>query len=62
LLGVSNLSSLGDLSDKYLGLFDNKTGDNKLSVLQLGNSHKDYYNPNWSRLTTDLDLSNFNSL
>lgn len=61
LLGVSNLSSVGDLSDKYLYKLVIGTGDNHLQDLILGNHHKDYYNPFWSE-ETSIELNGFNYL
>ena len=47
LLGVSALSDIGDLSNKYMGKFVISSTDNRLKRLTLGNPHKNYYNPNW---------------
>ena len=47
LLGLSNLSDLGDLSNKYVQKFVFESGDIHLKKLVLGNPHKDYYNPYW---------------
>jgi hypothetical protein len=52
------LSSFGDLSDKYIGKFVLPTPENeedndiKLTKIKLGNSHKNYYNPNWKGQNT----------
>lgn len=51
LLGLSNLTDLGDLSTKYMQKFVLKkpiNGELKLKRLQLGNPHKDYDNTYWS--------------
>ena len=45
LLGLSILSDLGDLSNKYAQNFIIKSDDVRLKNIQLGNEHKDYYNP-----------------
>jgi hypothetical protein len=45
MLGVSTLSSLGDLSNKYAQNFIAQANDNRLTKIILGNEHKDYYNP-----------------
>ena len=47
LLGISNLSDLGDLSSKYMQKFVMSSDDVRLKRLTLGNPHKDYYNPYW---------------
>ena len=47
LLGVSTLSDLGDLSNKYMGKFVITSPNNRLERVQLGNPHKNYYNANW---------------
>lgn len=52
ILGLSNITDLGDLSNKYLQNFVIKTGDPRLERLVLGNHHKDYYNPNLRNMTT----------
>ena len=58
LFGFNILSSFGDLSDKYIGKFVLPTPENeedndiKLTKIKLGNSHKDYYNPNWKGQNT----------
>lgn len=58
IFGFNILSSFGDLSDKYLGKFvmpipeDDEENDIKLTKIKLGNSHKDYFNPNWKGQTT----------
>lgn len=61
MLGLGNLSDIGDLSDKYLQNFVVKTSDNRLKVLTLGNHNKDYYNPYWKGID-DLNLTGFNYL
>jgi hypothetical protein len=61
LLGVSNLSDVGDLSDKYLYKLVIGTGENHLQRLILGNHNKDYYNPYWSE-ETSIELTDFNYL
>ena len=48
LLGVSTLSDIGDLSNKYLGKFVISSPNNRLERITLGNPHKLYYNPNWA--------------
>ena len=50
ILGCSNLTSLGDLSDKYLQKFVLKVSDNRLKKLILGNPHQYYYNNKWQAL------------
>lgn len=45
ILGLSNLTDLGDLSDKYCQNFIIASSDCRLTTLTLGNSHKDYDNP-----------------
>lgn len=61
IVGLSNLSDLGDLSDKYMQKFIIATDDVRLKNLTLGNSHKDYYNPYWSTVvdgkSPDIDIS-----
>ena len=47
LLGLSNLTDLGDLSNKYMQKFIIASEDVRLKDLTLGNPHKDYYNPYW---------------
>ena len=47
----SILSSLGDLSNQYLGRFDFPIKTSKLKELILGNPNNKYYNPNFSALT-----------
>jgi hypothetical protein len=55
------LSSVGDLSDKYIYNLIVGTSDNNLKSLLLGNHEKNYYNPFWSG-TKDLNLANFTYL
>lgn len=61
LLGLSNLSDLGDLSDKYMQKFIVSSSDVRLKHLTLGNPHKDYYNPYWSTTvdskSPEIDIS-----
>lgn len=45
LLGISNLTDLGDLSNKYMQKFIISSDDCRLKTLTLGNPHKDYFNP-----------------
>ena len=59
LLGLSNLSSVGDLSDKYLYKLNIGTTENNLKSLILGNHKKDYYNPYWSNEPIELGGFNF---
>lgn len=47
LLGVSNLKSVGDLSNKYIQKFIMKATDNKLEDLILGNPYEKYRNKYW---------------
>ncbi len=49
LLGLSNLTDLGDLSNKYMQKFiiAKEDVDVRLKDLTLGNPHKDYHNPYW---------------
>ena len=53
ILGLNNLSDIGDLSNKYLGTFTVKY-PNKLRRIVLGNEHKDYYNPYWKEKTGSI--------
>ena len=64
LVGISNLSDVGDLSNKYLGVFIVGSEDIRLKRLILGNSHKDYYNKRWIKQTEtgDIALTNFKHL
>ena len=48
IVGLSNLSNLGDLSNKYMQKFIIASSDVRLKHLILGNPHKDYYNPYWA--------------
>jgi hypothetical protein len=48
ILGLSNLSDLGDLSNKYMQKFIIASDEVRLKNLTLGNPHKDYYNPYWN--------------
>ena len=57
ILGVSTLSDLGDLSDKYMGKFAISSPNNRLERVQLGNPHKDYYNINWADGTENIDVN-----
>ena len=52
ILGLSNITNLGDLSNKYLQNFVIKSGDVRLERLKLGNHHRDYFNPNWKSMTS----------
>ena len=61
LLGVSNLSSIGDVSDKYLQNLIVGTTDNRLKSLIMGNHHKDYYNPYWHGVN-NIGLNGFTYL
>jgi hypothetical protein len=61
LLGISNLSSVGDLSDKYLYKLVVGAAENNLKELILGNHHKDYYNPFWGK-ETSIELKGFKYL
>ena len=61
LLGLSNLSSVGDLSDKYLYKLVVGTNENNLKSLILGNHHKDYYNPFWGE-ERSIELTSFRFL
>jgi hypothetical protein len=54
LLGVSTLSDLGDLSNKYMGKFVITSPNNRLERVQLGNPHKHYYNANWASGTEQI--------
>ena len=62
LLGLSNLSDVGDLSDKYLYNLIIGAAQNNLTRLILGNHHKDYYNPYWSNVTEPMSLNGFRFL
>lgn len=60
LLGLSNLTDLGDLSNKYMQKFVFESAADstiRLKTLTLGNPHKDYYNPYWKDGTNDIGLS-----
>ena len=57
ILGVSTLSDLGDLSDKYMGKFVINSPNNRLERIQLGNSHKNYYNSNWGDGTEQIAVN-----
>lgn len=62
ILGISNLSDMGDLSAKYPEnlIFDRDTnGEVKLTKLKIGNDHKDYKNGYW---TEELKLTGFKKL
>jgi hypothetical protein len=48
LLGISNLTDLGDLSNKYMQKFVIESDDVRLETLTLGNPHADYHNPYWA--------------
>lgn len=61
LLGMSNLSDVGDLSDKYLYKLIVGTAQNNLTKLILGNHHKDYYNPYWGE-EKSIELNGFRFL
>jgi hypothetical protein len=61
LLGLSNLSSLGDLSNKYPYNVMAASGDNNLKEFILGNHNKNYYNPNWSG-DSEINLNGFKYL
>lgn len=54
LLGASNLSDLGDLSNKYLQNFVIAAEQNKLEKIKLGNENRNYYNPNWTKAQLTL--------
>ena len=58
ILGLSSLSDLGDLSNKYVQKFV-MSGENKLKTLKLGNPNKNYHNPYWSSETSvsKIDLT-----
>lgn len=47
LLGLSNLTDLGDLSSKYMQKFIISSTDVRLQHLTLGNPHRCYKNPYW---------------
>lgn len=63
LLGMSNVSDLGDLSDKYIYNFiaEINDGDNRLKKLKLGNHFQHYYNPMWKN-DDGLSLAGYNYL
>ena len=61
LLGISNLSSIGDVSDKYLQNLIVGASDNRLKSLIMGNHHKDYYNPYWKGVN-NIGLNGFTYL
>ena len=62
ILGLSNLSNVGDLSTKYIQNFNVESSldgsANKLQVLKLGHHHKDYYNKYLAN-TTSIALAGF---
>lgn len=62
LLGLSNLSDLGDLSDKYMQKFIIGSDEIHLKNLTLGNANKHYYNPYWATVidgqSSTIGLSN----
>ena len=51
LLGLSTLTDLGDLSDKYMQKFIIQANDCRLENLTLGNPNRHYYNPHWQPAT-----------
>jgi hypothetical protein len=65
ILGLSNLSNVGDLSTKYIQNFNVESSldgsANKLQVLKLGHHHKDYYNKYLAN-TTSIALAGFTYL
>ena len=56
ILGLSGLSDLGDLSNKYMQKFIIGSSDVRLKNLTLGNPHRDYYNPYWKVAGEGLSL------
>lgn len=54
LLGASNLSDIGDLSNKYLQNFIIASQENKLEKLKLGSEKENYYNPYWGSTSTSF--------
>lgn len=56
ILGLSGLSDLGDLSNKYMQKFIIGSSDVRLKHLTLGNPHRDYYNPYWKVAGEGLSL------
>ena len=54
LLGLSTLSDVGDLSNKYMGKFVISSPNNRLERLTLGNPNKFYYNTNWATGTENI--------
>lgn len=52
IVGLSNLTSLGDMSDKYMQKLVIESDNVRLEKLILGNTHKDYYNPYWGTTVT----------
>lgn len=62
ILGLSGLTDLGDLSNKYMQKFIIGSSDVRLKHLTLGNPHRDYYNPHWGTqvegLSGRIGLSN----
>lgn len=66
LLGLSTLTDLGDLSDKYMQKFIIQANDCRLENLKLGNANKYYYNPHWRPATggqsQEITLSGCSSL
>ena len=61
ILGVSNLSDIGDLSDKYIHTLVIGAIENRLKTLKLGNHNQNYYNPYWKN-ANDINLKGFNYL
>lgn len=57
ILGLSNLTDLGDLSNKYCQNFIIASEDCRLTTLTLGNSHKDYDNPFFGTGSYDAKIS-----
>lgn len=58
LLGVSNLKSVGDLSNKYIQKFTMKASNNKLEDLILGNPYEKYRNKYWAATGSEISLTN----
>ena len=54
ILGASNLSSFGDLSNKYMQKFI-LPGNSKIKQLILGNSNRYYCNPYWKMSVNGQD-------
>jgi len=57
ILGVSALSDLGDLSNKYMSKFVISSPNDRLERVQLGNPHKEYRNDEWATSSESIAVS-----